>query len=392
MQLFRYLIVMALVTAACSPKKHAPLEQDGSAPAPVSNVQVQPVAGGAILRYTLPVVKEKDLLYVKALYESPKGNPREVKASFYNSELQIDGLGDTSVYDVKLYTVDRSENASTPVTAQVKPLLAPVQRAYASLTMEADFGGVELTYTNPDEGNIVISVLTKDIHGDWVTAEMHYTKAAQGRFGARGFDSTVRVFGAFVKDRWGNVSDTLVKTLKPIYEKLLDKSKFVKVVLTGDNTTSYNANMRIEKLWDNLLAEANSYQTATGSLIPTNFTFDLGVTTKLSRFLYNMRTTPDVVLWGHGNPRRFELWGTATTPNSNGDWASWTKIMDVESVKPSGLPVGQNTNEDRDLANRGEEFRVPLSAPSVRYLRIRVNQTWNNTNFMHIAEMTFWGN
>jgi len=65
--------------------------------------------------------------------------------------------------------------------------------------------------------------------------------------------------------------------------------------------------------------------------------------------------------------------------------------MDVESVKPSGLPVGQNSDEDLALMYKGEEFNFPSGAPAVRYLRFKINETWNKTTFFHIGELTFWG-
>ncbi|HWK57715.1 MAG TPA: DUF4998 domain-containing protein [Parapedobacter sp.] len=170
---------------------------------------------------------------------------------------------------------------------------------------------------------------------------------------------------------------------------LLDKMKFKKVVLPTDNVTQYAANNPMENLWDNSVG--SFFYTAANSGVPTWFTFDLGQTNKLGRFRYNQRNSPESVRWGNSNPRYFEIWGTADTPDADGSWDGWTKLMEVESVKPSGLPIGEHTEEDIDVLLSGEEFDFPADIPAVRYLRIKVNSTWGNTQSVHIAELTFWG-
>jgi hypothetical protein len=170
---------------------------------------------------------------------------------------------------------------------------------------------------------------------------------------------------------------------------LLAKTKFKKYVLPTDNTTTYSASYPIERLWDN--NAGTFYHTANNSGVPTWFTFDMGLTAKLGRIRYNQRNTPANVQWADNNPRYFEIWGTADTPNPNGSWDNWTKLMDVESVKPSGLPLGQVTAEDAALAVSGEEFTFPSDVPPVRYIRVKVNGTWGNSQAISIAEFTFWG-
>src|SRR5690606_25661500 len=170
---------------------------------------------------------------------------------------------------------------------------------------------------------------------------------------------------------------------------LLDKTKFQKVVLPTDNVTQYNASYPMENLWNN--STGSFYYTAANSGVPTWFTFDLGQTSKLARFRYNQRNSPESVRWGNSNPRYFEIWGIAGTPDPDGSWDGWTKLMEVESVKPSGLPIGEHTEEDIDVLLSGEEFDFPADIPAVRYLRIKVNSTWGNTQSVHIAELTFWG-
>ncbi len=65
--------------------------------------------------------------------------------------------------------------------------------------------------------------------------------------------------------------------------------------------------------------------------------------------------------------------------------------MNCESIKPSGLPLGQVSAEDKAWADAGEEFICSPQNPKVRYIRIRVTETWANGDFIHISELQFFG-
>src|SRR3546814_8490330 len=80
----------------------------------------------------------------------------------------------------------------------------------------------------------------------------------EGFFSARGFESKPTVFGVFVEDRWGNVSDTLVSELTPLFEEEIPKP-FQKYVLPTDNTALYSSSVPMENLWD---AGEDHYQTS----------------------------------------------------------------------------------------------------------------------------------
>ena len=372
---------------SCKEEKHTPSEKSTWVPDKVSNIVVENLSGAA--RITYDVTMHPELMYVMAEFET-QGKKRNVKATYFTDSLLVEGFGDTEPHEIKLYAVSRSEVLSEPVIVTVKPLTPPATLAFQSLNLIDDFGGAWATYQNPAKADIGITIMHKGNAGEWVIDEVLYTEKEFGGVSARGLEAKPTEFGIFVQDRWGNYTDTLVKTLTPLYEELIPKP-FRSYLLPTDNTTSYNSNNKIEKLWDGIVGSQNIYYTAVNSGMPTWFTFDLGVTKRLSRFLYQQRNDAAIVRWGHGNPRYFEIWGSATTPNPNGSWEGWTKLMDVESVKPSGLPVGQNSDEDLALMYKGEDFNFPKGTPSVRYIRIKVNETWNKTTFFHIGELTFWG-
>jgi hypothetical protein len=92
-------------------------------------------------------------------------------------------------------------------------------------------------------------------------------------------------------------------------------------------------------------------------------------------------------LFNYGNLKRFEVWGS-NAPNSNGDWNGWTKLASFTSVKPSGLPRGQNTPEDEAFARAGEPFVFPSNAMEVRYIRIKMLEVWDG-NYFHALEFSF---
>ena len=122
--------------------------------------------------------------------------------------------------------------------------------------------------------------------------------------------------------------------------------------------------------------------------MPIPWTMDLGQEAKLSRVIVWQRNGR--YLYNHGNPRKFELWGS-NDPNLDGSWDSWTKLGTFEGTKPSGLPLGEVSNEDLVYAESGEEFAIPLEAPSVRYIRFLTIETWSGSDFFHIGELKYFG-
>lgn len=379
--------LLLITIYACTENEAGPIGDNGSSPGPVTLGEVENFPGASIVNYSLP--DDLDLLYVKAVFEPQKGVIREAKASYYTNSLLLEGFGASGDYEVKLYAVDRGENESQPVTVTVSPLTSPVQLVFESLEMSKDFGGVNVGFKNDADAKIAIIVVTKDSIGDFVVADTYYTKSVEGSFSVRGFPDVEREFGAIVRDRWNNFSDTVYKKVTPLFEEQLDKEKFGIVELPTDQPAAWGRTM--DRVWDGIVDGNQSiFHTAQGSGIPQWFTFDLGVTAKLSRFTLWQRMNTSL-LYQHGNPREYELWGS-TDPNPDGSWdESWIKLVSCESTKPSGLPSGQYSQEDWDYAARGEEYNFPLDAPPVRYVRFRLLRNWSDTDFVNFSEITFWG-
>lgn len=172
----------------------------------------------------------------------------------------------------------------------------------------------------------------------------------------------------------------------------LDKSLFKALDLTTD-APLYNSKANpMSNLWDGDLT--TWYRTANGSGSPHWYTLDLGVTAKLSSYTVWQRgvKTEYNLVYANANDRAWEVWGSEN-PNEDGSWDSWIKLADCISTKPSGLPLGSTTDEDISYALNGETFQLSKDAPPVRYIRIKVLDTWDHTAADHsfASELTFYG-
>jgi hypothetical protein len=372
--------------SACKKEEHTPLYGDDKTPEPLKSTEVTNLPGAATITYSLP--HDNSILYVKAAYESRQGVKREVKASYYTNQLTVDGFGDTQERTVTLQVVNRSEIASTPITVTVKPLTPPVISIFKSLVIAPDFGGLRIAYTNDTKADVAIYTYAANEKGEMVQAHVNYTTLPAAVYTIRGFDSATRKFSFFVKDKFGNVSDTLTGMYKPLYEKALDKTLFKKVSLPTDVGDDWGLPM--ERLWNGSFNTFwDMFHTQTKPF-PMWFTFDMGIKVKLSRMTVWQRQVPPID-WAYNanNPKKFEIWGS-NNPDTDGGWNNWTKLLEHEVMKPSGLPLGQLSQDDIAAALKGEELTIPLDKQPVRYIRFKIIETFTNSA-TNIAELSVWG-
>ncbi|HMI05438.1 MAG TPA: DUF5000 domain-containing lipoprotein [Pedobacter sp.] len=383
---FIVICLMAVFITACKEDLPQSISKEGATPRPVTNVVVKNLPGGATLRYKSP--DSEDLLYVKAVYEFPKGNIREVKASMYIDSLTIDGIGNTDELDVKLFTISRSEAFSEPVTVKIKPLTPPVKLAGETLSLIEDFGGVTASFENKTESNLVITIVLKD-GNEWLPIETYYTNRRAGSFSARGQEAKEQIFGVFIKDRWNNRSDTLKASLTPIFETRLPAPESI-TSLYNDYNQHY-LTFRYTYLFDGIVSFANyvgTLLTATSKL-PLSFTIDFKVPTQFSRFKFWMRGGGNNYDFNFGAPEKWEVWGANEL---DADWSKWTKILDCTAIKPSGAILGVLTTEDLEAAKAGLDFQFPLNTPKYRYLRWKTTKNFGSVDYVQFSELTFWGN
>lgn len=361
-------------------------KDDGAAPAPVSNVRVRNYPGGATIRYDLP--DDADLAYVRAEFTSTDGARREVRASQYVDSLVIEGFGDTREYTVDLYACDHFENRSTAVPVTVHPETPPVFTIFESLRYTVDFGGFLIEYDNPTKSDIAIYVMQRDAaSGDFEYYDAYYTRTPSGTYAVRGLPDTENEFGIYVRDRYNNYSETLYFTARPYREDALDKTLFQLVRYPGDTSwAEYSGNP--VNMWDGQVNEHVYAHTGYPVDFPHCITIDLGVDVRLSRMHEWQRSR-----WEHGSWRYFKVYGCAELPAASDDdlFAGWTLLGDFESIKPSGRPLYEVTDEDLERYAEGEDFPFMRDIPVVRYVRIAVSMSWSGMLCSTVSEVSFWG-
>ncbi len=390
MKRFEYIIWVLLLASAlfgCSKDEQFNYtDQNAPAPSQVSNIKIEETPGGAILTYEIPV--SSNLSYIKAVYEIQPGVYREAISSVYSDTLSLVGFGDTLTHEVKLFSVGKNEKASEPVIISVTPKTPPVSSVFQTLDLTATFGGVRVSFKNDLQANLAIFVMVDSTGlSTWAPVTTFYTKAKEGKFSARGYEPEEKKFAVFIKDRWNNRSDTLIKNITPKYEELIPKIDFRAVYLPTD-TYQFVESFSIEKLWDGSLAQNTSiFATLHTSPMPQWFTIDLGHKISLSRFKEFQRSGYE---YSGAAVKSFEIWGS-NNPDLDGGWNNWTLLGKFDSFKPSGLPLNSVAPEDRTYASfNGEDFEFD-AVPPVRYIRFKTLETYGNILQIVIAELTFWG-
>ncbi|GGA96317.1 DUF4959 domain-containing protein [Mucilaginibacter rubeus] len=396
------LFVLALLTTclfSCSKSDtyRLPDTTDKTKPGTVSNVKVRNFNGGAVLTYTLP--SSQNLLYVVADYNINGKTLRQTKSSYFLDTIRVDGFQSSKDYTVTLHTVTRANIESDPVTVTVHPDTPYYQLIRKNLTIAPDFGGIHLSTLNKSKRPVGINVITIDpANNKFNIRDRHFTSTDSIEYAVRGFAPTAAKFGAFVTDQFGNVSDTLLVTVTPFYEEMLDKKLFFPTNSPSDAAIGYGG--ILPYLWDGFTKEvggASPWQTTIG---PTQKliqgTFGVGRSYKLSHFLMWPRG------YGYANPKVFSIWGSnkdnpadAVTPGglptgtTVGDWVmlgTW-RFPDP----PSGLPQGQTNAADQAFTDAGVNFDMPYNSPTVKYLRVVVKETWFGLDYTYIEEMSFYG-
>jgi hypothetical protein len=362
------------------------LDANAPAPAPVTNARYTAIPGGAYVTYDIP--RDPNLAYVKAVFEIAPGIVREAKSSYYTDTLKLDGYGDTSLHEVMLYSVGRNEKSAEPVKLQIKPLTPPVYTAFDSLVLEPAFGGVKIRFKNPNEGNLAIVLISDTTNnGIWSPITTFYAKAPKGVFSFRGLPSKERKYAIYLRDRWNNKSDTLVRTLTPLFEEKVPKP-FKALILPTDETIPVESQYPMDRMWDDKV-DQGIFATRHSSSTPQWFTIDLQKKVVISRMKMHQRG--ENYTYTGSNVKSFELWGS-NDPDANGGWTQWTLLGTFQSYKPSGLPPGQVTAEDRDYGHtKGEDFDMPDIPAPYRYLRFKTTATYGGGPQITIAELSFWG-
>jgi hypothetical protein len=383
--------VILVLAFSCKEELREPAGSDSSKPGEVTEVQITNLPGRSKITYRLPA--DQNLLYVKATYVLSSGRNMEVKSSAYTDSLVVEGFADTLEHEVKIVTVSRTEVESSPVLVTVKPTIAPIWHVYKSLNMVNAFGGYKLTAINKTKAPVAILVMKRNVVKEWaVDNNLSVYSSADTIVSRKGGMDTLDInFAVAVRDRWGNITDTLFQDIKPIYEVELNTAKFKHFPLPGDPGQQPGAS--VAAMWNKVYGWPVSFSSlATETLkVPSIVTIDMGVTAKLSRVWIRPFRELSNLYFGFTTLKRFELWG-AVTPNTNGALdGTWTKLGTFELKKPSETPGNVETASDQEAAAAGFYYDIDIVMPEARYLRIKCIENWAGSCPQSVDELKVFG-
>lgn len=416
-----YLFAVIVLLSSCEAENFGRIDQvpDLPAPSPVEIVTVTPTAGGAIIKVSIP---DDDLIKgVVATYER-NGETVKAKISRYVDTLVVEGFPDTSPHMVRVASFNANEKLSTERLVSVTPL-TPVIRTVKAKIYES-FGGVKVNIKgNSFKDNLAVCLLrcadladslkpVKDIR--WKEITTLFTESDNINLARRGIEPEKAIFGAYIRDRWGNISDTIKTVLTPLLEEQINKTLFKDAALMDDNHKGMSI-YPINALWDGT-GTSDKYcffasdKNASDMPLPGWITINLGQTVQICR----IQTLPRIEyppLYGGGHPRDFEFWGSMNPTgmsgtNEHGFDDTWFCLGKFTQFKPSGYnsngSVGTVTEEDRAYFNAGNDFELnpdeyPHCYDDVRYLRVVFVNTFSSFDLgakvgqVQFGEVTPWG-
>ena len=400
------LTAVAVALSACSGELGGRIDQivEMPVPGPVSVKSIRNTPGGAVIKVSIP-----DDPYLKGIVaEYDRGGVLvNSKISRYVDSLTVEGFADTNPHTVTLYSFNVNEDRSAGVDVTVNPLTPSIITVSPELI--GSFGGVKIMIRGNEARTPLAICLLRDTdlsdlskplsQMKWEEVTTLFTSSNDIRLSRRGIDPVEAIFGVYIRDHWGNMSDTTIAVLKPIKEVKLDKSKFRNAALADDNCPSQNAsNYPISSLWDDSGQSAvpHFFASDPGNPSPCWLTIDLGVEAQLSR----VATLPRIgyVIYGGGAVRDYEFWGSlAPTGQANPDNEhkfddTWFCLGKFTQEKPSGydeygLP-GTITSEDSQAFNAGNDFefdkeQFPRCNDPLRYLRVVFANTFTTFEYGH---------
>ena len=369
--------LMTTFFLACSEEERSAL-WDKNAPTPaaidVKTVQVENYAGKSVLRYQVP--KDVNLLSVKAVYETAPGVVRETIASRYVDSLVLEGYGRGGDYTVQLYSIGTNGKESAAVNKTVSPLASPIYAAFETLDVQGMFGGVLGTLENPDKV-LITAVLTADTAhvGKQIFLRSFVLGTAKPSFNYLGLRDVETEFSVYLKDRWGNRTDTKTFTCTPIFEEEIDKgAPWLRYTLPSDRYESVEGERYIfENIWDKKNASWNYYYISNIKPLPCSLTINLNQRVTLSRLVFYHGF--DWACIPQYTPKNFELWlSDVDTPGNDFYGGDWQLIARLEGTLFSNDPTQDEENRARW---EGETFyilptdEIPNPYIEGKYLRIR---------------------
>ena len=418
-------VLLGLLLASCDDRTNDfgridQLDKELPPPSPVSVTDVKPIAGGCIIKVRIP--DDKNIKGVVATYER-NGEVVNSKISRYVDSLRVEGYADSNEHTVEICSFNVNEDKSEPVVVTFNPETPAIQTVKSTLFASA--GGVKIKIEgNEDKADLAVCLLRDADMTDvdksvsetkWVEVTTLFTASDNIILTRRGIEPVQAIFGVYIRDRWGNVSDTTKVVLTPLEEIQIPKKNFRHFDPGDDNCfsiTSESSIYPVTGLWDGSGTSTTYCFLAIGKCpIPCWITIDLGLTVELSR----IATLPRIGynIWSDAHPRDFEFWGSMNPSGQKGSGEhgfdnTWFCLGKFRQFKPSGYnadgSVGTITVEDRDYFNHGNDFELdnneyPHAFDQLRYLRIVFVDTFSTFEMpdateaagVQFGEITPWG-
>ncbi|WP_106827898.1 DUF4959 domain-containing protein [Parabacteroides pacaensis] len=393
-------------------------KSDKEAPGQIQDVRFVPLNGGGYFMYTIPT--DPDFLYVKAEYTLDSGETIYKSSSTYADTLYIEGLGQVKEYEVKLYSVDRSENLSAPVVMKVTPLYPNPDAVLETLSVVPGFSSLVVNWQNELLQKVDIYI---DIKVDGKEALKVYSSNLQtDRFMIENLEGKPHTVTAYVKDSYGNMSKTKdCGSVTPYVDGKISKDQwsFLRNERLYGNKWDYTSNKdpllqkpypeyqgtfrddslknakeshfegRIEKFWDDEIDNSekrnlNYFHTGPQSY-PFSYFIDMGRTIQASRVALWQRDTD---LYAGENVIVFEIWISDDATPEDGI-TDWEYVGTYNIVKPSDAILAKNE------AIEGHHFILypddPKFTKPFRYLRFKAIKRGSAGNTGCMSEITVYG-
>ena len=391
----------------------------------LTEFNIEPINGGASITYVIP--DDPNISYILAEYER-NGEMFTEKSSAYLNELLIEGFNTQEKVTATLYTVNRKEQKSKPLTIEFTPLESPISLTNKSLKMTTAFGGINANWENPIKTELAVQLMIKE-GGEFIEKELHFSTIPVEGHGFRGFADTLTTFALYFRDKWGNISDTTFLTTTPYFETEIKKPfRDIRTMIPYDNTSELNSVLNYLTIWDGKVGSRNGWVSKPGSE-SLCITIDLKQVAQLSRMIMWARFDGAYSnIFGHDNCRQFELYGIDKLDQSKlppathksywlHEWSVRNNVYQAQGI-PADYVLPDVTFEDewqyfghfyinrldlevpRDyaayevLASEGHHFDFPTDVKPVRYIRFVCHEGNNHpptNNYWGMGELSFFG-
>lgn len=299
-------------------------------------------------------------------------------------------------YDFEITTFDRMGNRSIVQRKSAKTYgnnYRSVLRARQVQLIELDGKKLKVTLSPEIIESINSEIIYENASGEYVKQSIPYGTTVMSISDWKSFGK-YHISTHYIPELNAVDTFTVSSEEKLFPEKvksiaMVAKSSFRELLMPGDLALS-SWGAALSKAWDGILTNNNFAHSDNTHPVafPAWFTFNMGKLAVLNRFEINHLVRTDLN-YNAGNMKKWEIWGRADLP-TDGSWNGWTKLMECNSYKPSGKPLGENTAADIEYIQNGEKFQFPAGLPPVQYIRIKALETWSGSGYIHFSELSFF--